>query len=139
MKIMRERGAFPPERAHAGDAVLDLKANESGVILPPSAKTFGTGVHVQLPNGTAGLLVSKSGLDANCHVTSTGLIDEGYRGEIKVTLHNDGAMPFVVDRGQKISQLVVIPVLYEDVEEYSELDESEDGRGDDGFGSTGRF
>lgn len=137
MKIKLDPGAYYPERAHANDAGLDLRANESGMIPPHSARTFGTGVHVQLPHGTAGLLVSKSGLDANHHLTSTGLIDEGYRGEIRVTLHNDGDMPFIIDHGQKVSQLVVIPVLYEDVEIVDKLDESGDGRGEDGFGSTG--
>lgn len=139
MKIKIDPGAYYPERAHANDAGLDLRSTESGTIPPRSAMTFGTGVHVQLPKGTAGLLVSKSGLDAKHHITSTGLIDEGYRGEIRVTLHNDGDMPIVVDHGQKISQLVVLPVLYENVEIVDKLDESEDGRGEDGFGSTGRF
>lgn len=139
MKIKLEPGAFIPERAHQHDAGLDLRANESGMILPHSAKTFCTGVHVQLPEGTAGLLVSKSGLDSKHAITCTGLIDAGYRGEIKATLHNDGDMPFVVDHGQKITQLVVIPVHYVSVELVDELDESEDGRGEAGFGSTGRF
>ena len=139
MKIKLDPGAYYPERAHEKDAGLDLRANESRIIKPHSARTIDTGVHVQLPPGTAGLLVSKSGLDANFHITSTGLIDEGYRGAIRVTMHNDGDMPFVVDHGQKISQLVVLPVLYEGVEIVDKLDESEDGRGEDGFGSTGRF
>lgn len=139
MKIKLDPGAYLPSRAHANDAGLDLRAKESATIPPHSAMTFGTGVHVQLPKGTAGLLVSKSGMNAMNHVTSTGLIDAGYRGEIKVTLHNNKSIPFVVDQGQKISQLVIIHVSYEDVEIVDELDKSSDGRENDGFGSTGRF
>ena len=136
MKVKVDPGAYYPVRAHETDAGLDLRANEAGMVPPHGSKTFGTGVHVQLPHGTGGLLVAKSGLNSKNAVTSTGLIDEGYTGEIHVTLHNGSDMPFIVDHGQKISQLVVIPVLYEDVEIVDELDESE--RGADGFGSTGR-
>lgn len=137
MKIKLDPGAYYPERAHEKDAGLDLRACESRIIRPHSAQTVSTGVHVQLPPGTAGILVSKSGLNSYFHVTSTGLIDEGYRGAIRVTMHNDGDMPFVVNKGQKISQLVVVPAIYVSVEIVDELDESPDGRGEAGFGSTG--
>ena len=139
MKVMLEHGAKMPAREHARDAGLDLFANEGASIPSHSAVTIRTGVHVQLPHGTAGLLVSKSGLNSKMHITTTGLIDEGYRGEIQVTMHNHGNAPFIVAPGQKISQLVIIPVLYEECEKVYKLDESPDGRGEDGFGSTGRF
>ena len=139
MKVMLEAGAKMPVREHAGDAGYDLFANECGVVPPHSAKTFRTGVHIQLPKGKAGLLVSKSGMNSKYSVTSTGLIDEGYRGEIMATLHNGGEMPYVVDHGQKITQMVIITPDLAPLELVSQLDESPDGRGEDGFGSTGRF
>ena len=96
-----------------------------------------TRVHIQLPKHTAGLLVSKSGLNVAFGITSTGLIDEGYTGEIVVKLYNHSDTSHYVARGDKVSQLVVIPVLYEDVEIVDDLDGGTE-RGDNGFGSTGR-
>ena len=93
-------------------------------------------MHVELPPGTAGLLVSKSGLNVKHDITSTGLIDEGYAGEIVVKLHNHGFDDYVVRAGDKISQLVVVPVIYEGVEIVDEIEGGE--RNADGFGSTGR-
>lgn len=139
MKVMLEPGAKMPKREHAKDAGYDLFSNECGIVPPHSTKTFRTGVHIQLPEGKAGLLVSKSGMNSKFSITSTGLIDQGYRGEIKATLHNGGDMPYIVDHGQKITQLVIISPEYAPLELVAELDESEDGRGEDGFGSTGRF
>lgn len=135
MKIKLDKGAFAPTRAHGTDAGLDIYALHDGVIKPFSGMTFETGVHVELPKGTAGLLVAKSGLSTNYDVTSTGLIDEGYTGAIKVKLYNHGSHSHIVTAGQKISQLVIIPVLYEDVEIVDELEQTE--RGNAGFGSTG--
>lgn len=136
MRIKLESYAFPPTRAHATDAGLDLKSPETYMIGPMSSVTIPTGVHVQLPEGTAGLLVSKSGLNVNFDLTSTGLIDEGYTGEIVVKLHNHGMQAYQVERGDKISQLVIIPVRYDGLEIVDYLDDTP--RGDGGFGSTGR-
>jgi dUTP pyrophosphatase len=97
---------------------------------------FRTGVHVQLPRGTAGLLVSKSGLNVRHDITSTGLIDEGYEGEIIVKLHNAGDRDYTVHAGDRISQMVIIPVLYVPVEIVDEIEGGE--RGNAGFGSSGR-
>lgn len=137
MKVYVETGAFEPERAHDTDAGLDLRAKYGRTVPAGGYAVFGTGVHVALPKGCAGLLVSKSGLNVNFSLTSTGLIDEGYSGEIKVKLYNHGKVDFRVLPGDKISQLVVIPVRYEPVELVDELDEDSD-RGEKGFGSTGR-
>ena len=135
MKIKLDPGAFAPTRAHDTDAGLDLYAMEGAVIPPKNYCTFETGVHVQLPDGCAGLLVSKSGLNVNSHITSTGLIDQGFSGAIRVKLYNHGWEPYEVHAGDKISQLVVIPVRYEPVEIVDEIDGGP--RGDAGFGSTG--
>lgn len=136
MKVMIDPGAYLPERAHSTDAGLDLRSREEMVVPPHGSAVFSTGVHVQLPKGTAGVLVSKSGLNVKFDSTSTGLIDEGYTGEIKVKLYNHGDMGYKIERGDKISQLVVVPVMYVTVEEAESLDASE--RGSNGFGSTGR-
>ena len=136
MKIKLEAFGIRPSRAHSTDAGLDLKSNEAHRIEVYSSHTFDTGVRVQLPHGTAGLIVSKSGLHVNHNIVTTGLIDEGYTGTIKVKLTNFGIVPYDVEVGDKIAQLVIIPVLYEDIEVVDELEETE--RGDGGFGSTGR-
>ena len=137
MKIKLDENAFPPVRAHDTDAGLDLRANRSIRVPAHGSVLIGTGVHVQLPKGTAGLMVSKSGLNTKHDLTSTGLIDEGYSGEIMVKLYNHGTDSYQVNAGDKITQLVIIPVLYEPVELVDELGETGE-RGDSGFGSTGR-
>lgn len=137
MKISLDKGAYMPTRAHTTDAGLDIRARRKTVVQPYNSAEFKTGVHVQLPKGTAGVLISKSGLNINHNITSTGLIDEGYTGEIIVKLYNHGNRPYVIEKGDKISQLVIIPVLYEPITVVAALDE-ETERGSDGFGSTGK-
>lgn len=137
MKVKLDEGAFKPIRAHKTDAGLDLFSKENKVIEPRESAIFHTGVHVQLPPSTAGVLVSKSGLNVKHNITSTGLIDEGYDGEIVVKLYNHGITPYRVSVGDKISQLVVIPVLYADVEIVDSFGVKTD-RGSNGFGSTGK-
>lgn len=135
MKIKLDEGAYPLERAHPTDAGLDIRTPGDVLVRPEQSATIHTGVHIQLPPGTAGLIVSKSGLNVMDNITSTGLIDEGYTGEIVVKLYNHGPGFKILQKGDKISQLVVIPVIYEDIEI---LDEITGGpRGDNGFGSTG--
>jgi dUTP pyrophosphatase len=136
VKIKLDEGAFCPTRAHDIDAGLDLYARETQMIHPHSSAIFRTGVHVELPPGCAGVLISKSGLNVKDNITSTGLIDQGYTGEITVKLYNHGDDSVPILRGHKISQLVVVPVRYEPVEIVDEIDGGE--RGDAGFGSTGR-
>ena len=136
MKVKIDRGAFIPTRAHETDAGLDLKAVESQIVPARVSAVFKTGVHVKLPQGTAGILISKSGLNVKHDLTSTGLIDEGYTGEIMVKLYNHGSYDYKVEAGDKISQLVIVPIYREALEPVETLEESE--RGDDGFGSSGR-
>lgn len=137
MNIYVEKGAYKPNRAHKTDAGLDIKARDNMLVKAHGWALFHTGLHVQLPHGTAGLLVSKSGLNVNHGITSTGLIDEGYTGEIMVKLYNHSDENYLVHTGDKISQLVVIPVLYEDIHFVDSLDENTE-RGDKGFGSSGK-
>lgn len=136
MNIFIEKGAFAPKRAHKTDAGLDIRSKETRIVKAHRGATLHTGLHVELPHGTAGLLVSKSGLNVKHGITSTGLIDEGYTGEIMVKLYNNSDEHYLVRAGDKISQLVVIPVLYEDIHFVDSIDSDTD-RGSQGFGSTG--
>ena len=137
MKIKLDQGAFAPIRAHETDAGLDIRSRRTKTVPAGDSAVFRTGVHVKLPKGTAGVLISKSGLNVMHDITSTGLIDEGYDGEIIVKLYNHGNEDYLVRYGDKISQLVVVPVLYEDVEIVYDLEQTSD-RGSNGFGSSGR-
>ena len=136
MKIKLDDGALEPTRAHETDAGLDLYSREKRIIHPGESVCFDTGVHIELPKGHCAMLVSKSGLNVRNDITSTGLIDEGYSGSIIVKLYNHGQKETLINKGDKISQLVIFPVLYEPVEITWEICGGE--RGDAGFGSTGR-
>lgn len=137
MRIVLEDGAYMPVRAHPTDAGLDIMAMEGGVVKAGQSQIFRTGVHVELPPNTGGLFVSKSGLMMYMDITSTGLIDEQYQGEIMVKLFNHGDRDFVVMPGDKISQLVVIDVKYPEPVLVDKFRHTTD-RGNSGFGSTGR-
>jgi len=132
--------AVVPTRAHAGDAGLDLYACEAAHLGPGERWSVGTGVAVEIPEGHAGMVLPRSGI-ARDHgialVNSPGLIDAGYRGEVRVLLLNtDPAETFRVAPGDRIAQLVLAPVGLAEPVEVEALSES--SRGDGGFGSSGR-
>lgn len=138
MKIMLDENAVCPQRAFPNDAGLDLFSREEKVIFPGESAVFDTGVHVELPEGTFGKLESKSGLHINFDIICAGgTLDEGYTGSIHVKLYNMGTKPYMVRKGQKIVQMVVIPILRPELELVDHLEETE--RGSNGFGSTGHF
>ncbi|HUU61126.1 MAG TPA: dUTP diphosphatase [Acidimicrobiia bacterium] len=128
-----------PARAHPGDAGVDLYAAEAVTLAPGERATVGTGVAVAIPDGYAGLVAPRSGL-AQRHglgiVNAPGVVDAGYRGEIRVILVNHGAEEVSLARGERIAQLLVVPVAVGEMPEVKELPPSERGAG--GFGSTGR-
>lgn len=136
MKIKLDAGAFIPVRAHDTDAGADLRSPVETVIPAGCSCIIDTGVHIQLPHGYVGMLKSKSGLNVKHSITSEGVIDEGYTGPIKVKLYNHSGEPYKIERGDKITQLVIVPCEYVSFEPVEGLDDSE--RGDDGFGSTGK-
>lgn len=137
MKIMLEPWAIMPTRAHEFDAGLDLySAQEDTYIYQDDSVLFDTGVHIQLPKNTVGFLKSKSGLNVKHGITGEGVIDVGYTGSIMVKLYNHGKKPYKVRKGDKISQLVILPCILPELEVVDSLEETE--RGDNGFGSTGR-
>jgi dUTP pyrophosphatase len=133
-------GARLPTRAHDGDAGLDLYANEAATLGPGERASVGTGVAVEIPDGHAGLVLPRSGLAARhgiALVNAPGLIDAGYRGEIRVLLLNtDREAAFEVEPGDRIAQLLITPFADVLPVESGELAESR--RADGGFGSTGR-
>lgn len=136
MEIILDNGAYMPSRGHSTDAGLDLCTPKAVTVPAYGSAIVDTGVHVALPHGCAGLLVSKSGLNVRHDITSTGLIDEGYTGSIVVKLYNHGGGDYQLEAGDKITQLVVIQVIRESLEQVSVFNETE--RGSNGFGSTGR-
>lgn len=136
MEIILDDGAYMPSRGHRTDAGLDLRTPKAVTVPAYGNATVDTGVHVELPHGHAGLLVSKSGLNVRHSITSTGLIDEEYTGSIVVKLYNHGAEDYEFKAGDKITQLVVFPVVCEPVKQVSCFIRTD--RGDNGFGSTGR-
>lgn len=136
LKIQLDDGAIMPERAYPEDAGLDLFTPKTVQIQARGSRTIDTGVHVQLPKGTAGVLMSKSGLNVNHNITSTGLIDEGYTGSIKVKLYNHGDHGVRITEGGKISQLVIVPVQRPVPIQVEQITGGERGAG--GFGSTGK-
>ncbi len=137
--LLREE-AILPRRAHEGDAGLDLFAAEPAHLGPGERWSVGTGVSVEIPEGHAGLVLPRSGL-AREHgialVNGPGLIDSGYRGEVRVLLLNtDPAEIYRVEPGDRIGQLLVTPIVATEPVEVEALAES--ARGDGGFGSSGR-
>jgi dUTP pyrophosphatase len=130
--------AVVPTRAYAGDAGLDLAACERVELGPGERALVGTGLAIAIPEGHAGFVQPRSGLAAKHGITivnTPGLVDSGYRGELRVILLNtDANEPFVVEPGMRIAQLVVLPILDVVPVEMDELPSSE--RGERGFGSS---
>jgi dUTP pyrophosphatase len=132
--------AVVPTRAHGDDAGLDLVAAESARLEPGARASVGTGLAVAIPPGHAGLILPRSGLAAKhgiALVNAPGLIDPGYRGELRVLLLNtDREETFEIEPGDRIAQLLLVPFAAAAPVEVAELDETE--RGLAGFGSSGR-
>lgn len=129
-----------PKYAHDGDAGADMRANipEPVTIEPLESAWVGTGVRVAIPDGFVGLQFPRSGLGCNhgiCLANGTGVIDSGYRGEIRAKLLNLGQEPFTVSPGDRVCQLVIVPFARAEFVSVAEMPESD--RGTDGYGSTG--
>jgi dUTP pyrophosphatase len=149
MKIKLDKGAYMPTRAHntiySTDAGLDLYSRVTQIVPAKESAIFDTGVHIELPTitigdktfKTVGFLKSKSGLNVKYGITSEGgVIDLGYTGSIVVKLYNNSGYDYKVNAGDKISQLVILPILTPELELVEELESTE--RGEGGFGSTGK-
>lgn len=137
MRVKLDDDAYMPERAHETDAGYDLRAPATYIVRAHGSATIDTGVHIKLPHGTVGMLKSKSGLNVLHGITSEGVIDAGYTGSIVAKLYNHGPETYRIGRGDKITQLVILPLAdVGGLELVAELADTE--RGDGGFGSTGR-
>ena len=124
MKIVLEPWAIMPTRAHEFDAGLDLYAPHDATIRSKQSCRFSTGVHIQLPQNTVGFLKCKSGLNVNHSLTSEGVIDCGYTGSIVVKLYNHSDRSYRVRKGDKISQLVILPCLLPELEVVDSLEDN---------------
>jgi dUTP pyrophosphatase len=131
--------ATQPTRAHDGDAGLDLYASESATVWAGQRASVGTGIALEVPPGHAGLVLPRSGLAARhgiALVNAPGLIDAGYRGEVRILLLNtDAEEHFEIEPGDRIAQLLLVPFAGAEPVEVEELATSE--RGEGGFGSSG--
>jgi dUTP pyrophosphatase len=141
LRVVRlDARATLPTRAHPGDAGLDLHALDGATLAPGERASIPTGIAVEIEPGHAGLVLPRSGLAARhgiSVVNAPGLIDSGYRGELRVLLLNtDRSEPFELHAGDRIAQLVLIAVAVGEPVEISQLSDSERGAG--GFGSSGR-
>lgn len=134
--VMLDEGAYMPERAHPTDAGMDLRTPKPAYVPARGSSVIDTGVHVALPSGTVGMLKSKSGLNVSAGLVGEGVIDEGYTGSIRVKLYNHSDEPYRFSRGDKVTQLVVMPCCYPAPVEVDAMVGTD--RGDGGFGSTGR-
>ena len=139
LPVVLDEGAFMPVRAHADDAGLDVRSPVEVYVPPLEAAggvTIDTGLHVAIPVGYVGLLKSKSGLNVLHGITSEGVIDAGYTGSVRVKLYNHSDAGYTVRRGDKISQLVIVPCITPEPVLFEEFGVTD--RGDKGFGSSGR-
>lgn len=139
MKIKVLNNNCIPERKHDWDAGLDMKAAETVTIKPGENRQIGLGVCVQIPQGYVGLMCPRSSIGVKTMLRpsiSVGVIDAGYTGEVHQPYTNIGDEPITLQEGERIGQLVVVPLLDFDLEFVDELEQTE--RGDGAFGSTGK-
>ena len=136
MRVVLDNGAIMPTRAHATDAGYDLYAREQQIVPAQEGACFDIGVHIEIPAGYVGFLKSKSGLNVKHGITSEGVIDAGYTGSIVVKLYNNSGFDYTVHKGDKISQIVLLPIFTPELEQVDKLEETERGAG--GFGSSGK-
>jgi len=138
LKVKRiHESAKLPSYGHKGDAGLDLYSSVNCVLIRGEVKAIATGIQVEIPAGYVGLVWDKSGISLNGVHRLAGVIDAGYRGEVKVVMANLGNKDFSVESGMKIAQLLIQPIVEVNVVNADELEET--SRGEKGFGSTGKF
>jgi dUTP pyrophosphatase len=138
LRIRRLNKEAPlPNYSHHGDAAFDLYASEQVIIKPNERKSIPVGIQIEIPEGYAGLVWDKSGLSHNFGLkTLGGVIDSGFRGEVKVGMINLGTEPYTFEKNHKVAQMVIQKIECADIMETDILNSSE--RGEKGFGSTGK-
>jgi dUTP diphosphatase len=142
MKVRVKRtnpAAKLPVYQHPGDAGMDLFAAEDMTLGAGEVKAVPTGIKMAIPDGYVGLIWDKSGISLQGVHRLAGVVDAGYRGEVKVVMVNLGKAPFVFKQGQKVAQMLIQPVEAVEVVDVGEADLDETARGAGGFGSTGHY
>lgn len=135
--VVLDEGAVMPSKAHKDDAGYDLYSMAEQTIYAGNSAVFDTGVHIAIPKGYAGEIVSRSGLNIKYDIICPqGTVDAGYTGSIKVKLYNMGKYNYIVRKGDRIAQLIIVPVSKAELVKVDELTCTD--RGDTGFGSSGR-
>jgi len=138
LKVKRiHEDAKLPLYQHKGDAGLDVFSSIDCVLGKGEVKPIPTGIKLAVPEGHVGLIWDKSGISLKGVHRLAGVIDSGYRGEVRVVMVNLGDEPFVIEKGMKIAQLLIQPVVELEVIETEDLEET--SRGEKGFGSTGKY
>jgi dUTP pyrophosphatase len=132
-----QKDARLPSYGHKGDAGLDLFSSIDFVLEEGQVEAIPTGIKVAVPDGYVGLVWDKSGVSLRAVHRLAGVIDSGYRGEVKVVMINLSEKPFAIEKGMKIAQMLVQPITIVHVVEAEDLDDT--SRGEGGFGSTGKF
>jgi dUTP pyrophosphatase len=125
-----------PARAHPGDAGLDLFGAADALLAPHEPVRVPTGIAMAIPNGHVGMICDRSSMGARGVRVLGGIVDAGYRGEVQIILINLRNEPLTLAKGDKIAQMLVVPVSLAGIEERASLDDT--SRGEGGFGSTGR-
>lgn len=136
INVVLDDGTYMPEKAYEADAGFDLRTPSKVIIPAKSSRIIPTGVHVEIPFGYVGFLKSKSGLNVKDGILSEGVIDSGFTGSIVAKLYNHSNNEKVFEKGDKITQLVILPIPDVDMVQAESLEDTE--RGDNGFGSSGR-
>ncbi len=136
IKMKLDDKAFMPVRAYETDAGMDILSPVDCIVPANGSVSIDPGVHVEIPKGYAIFLKSKSGLMVNHNIRSEGVIDSGFSGSIVAKMFNDGPTLYRFFRGDKITQMVLLPIETPEIELVEEIDSGD--RGDNGFGSTGR-
>lgn len=136
VNVALDEGAYVPVRAHETDAGADIRTPKPFVVEGGGSATVHTGLHVETPAGHVTLIKSKSGINIHGGVVCEGVVDEGYSGEIVVKLYNHSDRSVTFERGDKIAQMLIVPVVYPSFVEVPEVRGGD--RGANGFGSTGR-
>jgi len=136
MNILLDKDAIIPNRAHELDAGYDLYCREDVNVPANGSAIIDTGVHFDIPKGYVGFLKSKSGLNVKAGLTGTGVIDSGYNGSVIVKLYNNTDKDYLFNKGNKIIQIIFLPIYTPDFTIVDSFDDSE--RGSNGFGSTGK-
>ena len=136
IKVMLDEGVKMPTKAHEMDAGYDIYAPEPFGVAPKNSWTIDTGVHMMIPEGYVGMIKSKSGLNVKNGLRCEGVVDAGYTGGIIVKLYNDSNVPHIFEEGDKVTQIVILPIPETELVQVDSLEETE--RGSNGFGSSGR-